>query len=802
MNSFWFGMSLTARRGASTRFSTIVTAVAIGIGVVLLLTVASVPTALDRRAARADDRVPLLAATAPRIVVADRPDLWDGRKITRVLVGSLEPGAPPPPGVDRLPLPGEVVLSPALTAASDGPDGAELRGRYAGQRLTTIGDTGLLEPNEMIAYIGVDPAVLVQQVQKGELDLASGFGTKRGQAIDDDDPRGVAAAASGAVALLLGALLVMLVGVATRLAANARSARLAALRLVGASIHQCRRVVAGEIAVASIAGTALGAALFALVRLGPLRWWWPAPWFPSDLYFGPLSVMVLVGAPILSQVVARVGSRSAVNDAFAVRRRAPRRLAVAPRLAASAASVLLLAFVAVEPGWISRSLRGQLLILGVCVFLVSLPLALPVVIRLAATGWSRRARGLVSRLSSSRIAFEPSAATRPVVATAAALIIASVIAGVFTESPVLTNNQVGAARGDGRYLAVEEGELGGLATELRAVDGVSHVLEVPLAMLVPTATTGSTGASTTVAPSGAPSLPGDGPVVAQALTDGPRSALAVSCPDAMLFFGGDPDQCGGATSAVVAATDPFGHEMTSCEGSGCPAVGSSFTVIDFAGNPLGEATWPSATVDAPLSVSAAALGLTPTSPWIDPSELAASSLPNQLRVFVRTDGSDAVEQRVRSVAQASSPLAAVRSLPAKTVDDEVEIAVGRDVARAGVVLALVLALSAVVVAGVDSLLDRRQLNGTLLSLGMRVQTLRSTQSLFLLAPLAVAGAVGVVVGSLFGGVLDRYNNRPFGWRSGSILVAIAALVLAGLCVQILTRFTVRRAVAADAIRRE
>ena len=72
-----------------------------------------------------------------------------------MLVAGLVDAPPTPPGVDRLPGPGEAVVSPALAARIEDGAGRPAR-RRIGVVVGTIGDAGLRSPDELVAVIGVD----------------------------------------------------------------------------------------------------------------------------------------------------------------------------------------------------------------------------------------------------------------------------------------------------------------------------------------------------------------------------------------------------------------------------------------------------------------------------------------------------------------------------------------------------------------------------------------------------------------------------------------------------------------------
>ena len=77
----------------------------------------------------------------------------------RVLVAGLVDAPPTPPGVDRVPGPGEAVVSPALAALMKTVPADQLGDRI-GTVVGTIGDVGLRSPDELVAVVGLTPATL------------------------------------------------------------------------------------------------------------------------------------------------------------------------------------------------------------------------------------------------------------------------------------------------------------------------------------------------------------------------------------------------------------------------------------------------------------------------------------------------------------------------------------------------------------------------------------------------------------------------------------------------------------------
>jgi len=85
------------------------------------------------------------------LLVAPVDDVYQGQALVRVLVAPLKAGAPVPPGIPRLPGPGQAFLSPALAVllAAAPPD--QLADRF-GTVVGTIGDQNITFANSLTFY--------------------------------------------------------------------------------------------------------------------------------------------------------------------------------------------------------------------------------------------------------------------------------------------------------------------------------------------------------------------------------------------------------------------------------------------------------------------------------------------------------------------------------------------------------------------------------------------------------------------------------------------------------------------------
>ncbi|MCC3772021.1 ABC transporter permease [Streptomyces sp. UNOC14_S4] len=250
--------------GRESWLRTALTAVGVGVGVVLLLTAAAVPEMLDRRAARESGRgvVPVAESIGPRadtLLHQNVETAFRDKPVGGALLRAEGPKAPVPPGTGRLPGPGEMVVSPALEKLLASDDGELLRARFAYRSVGTIGDSGLLGPDELFYYAGSDRITRATGAER-----VDHFGGGESGDPSTNSPELLVLAVLTCVALLTP--VAVFVATAARFGSEQRDRRLAALRLVGADIKAVRRIAAGEALCGSLIGLALGGGLFLAVR--------------------------------------------------------------------------------------------------------------------------------------------------------------------------------------------------------------------------------------------------------------------------------------------------------------------------------------------------------------------------------------------------------------------------------------------------------------------------------------------------------------------------------------------------------
>jgi hypothetical protein len=305
-----------ALASGSTRLRTALTAAGVAVGVALLLLAASVPHLLSARDARSHSRQPVFATHAPLRAV-DTGTVFRGTTVGGLTMQVTGRGAAIPPGISRLPGPGEMDVSPALAALLRGPGGAELRGRLRARVVGTIGRAGLGGPDDARYYRGA-----------AHLDAATGAFPVRAFGGPGESGGGGPLISLLVIVIVVALLLPVGVFVATaaRFGAEDRDRRLAALRLVGADTLTTTRVALGEALLGAVAGLIAGAVLFVAARpLIPHLGVGGVSVFSSDVQPSvALAVLVAVLVPLSAVLATLLGIRRVAIEPLGASRRGDR----------------------------------------------------------------------------------------------------------------------------------------------------------------------------------------------------------------------------------------------------------------------------------------------------------------------------------------------------------------------------------------------------------------------------------------------------------------------------------------------
>lgn len=317
------GIRFAAAGGREGWIRTLLTAVGVGLGVALLLLASSVPHLLDARSAReqarSENRASAYSETnAPKsdssVLRVDTSTEYHDRTVAGYLM--RPDGSTPvlPPGIDRMPAPDTMVVSPALRELLDEPGNELLRERLPYEITGTIRDAGLSSPGELLYYAGSDTLTPANGGHR-----IGGYGDDRqGEPLP---PLLIVLVIMVCVVLL--APVAIFIATAVRFGGDRRDRRLAALRLVGADIRTTRRIAAGEALFGALLGLLFGLAFFLVGRqfAGAVEIW-DVSAFPADL--APdlrLASLIAVAVPLTAVLVTLVAMRSVVIEPLGVVRR-------------------------------------------------------------------------------------------------------------------------------------------------------------------------------------------------------------------------------------------------------------------------------------------------------------------------------------------------------------------------------------------------------------------------------------------------------------------------------------------------
>jgi hypothetical protein len=446
---------LSGGREAITRL--VLLAIAVGLGVGLLLTALAATSAVSTWNNRhawfwtGTSAVPAGPATgvAP-LWWHPSGDLFNGQQISRFDVAATGSSSPVPPGISHDPAPGQYYASPALAALLHSTPADQLASRYPGHLAGTIGDAALPSPDSLVIIIGRTPAQLAatpNSVRVTSIATALPLGPGGGRYLVhvrgpiQGNPNGLNYTppvrdipGSGIdlilaiVALAVLAPVLIFIATATRLSAARREQRFAAMRLVGATRDQVSLLAAVESTLAALLGVAAGFGIFFLLRAPVASIPFVAePFFPSELTLSTVDILaVVIGVPVAAVVAARLALRRVHISPLGVARRTtpepPRAWRVLPLLA----GVAELGFWTVHghpaslPGQIEAFMSSFLLII------VGLVVAGPWLTMATARGMARWTSRPGTLIAARRLADDPKAAFRAVSGLVLALFVTTV----------------------------------------------------------------------------------------------------------------------------------------------------------------------------------------------------------------------------------------------------------------------------------------------------------------------------------------------------------------------------------------
>jgi hypothetical protein len=448
------GLRLAVSGGREAVVRLVILAVAVGLGVGLLLTALSATSAVKAQNARHAWLWTGTASVPAGQGPAGTDPLWwgisgdefGGQQIVRVDVAATGPTSPVPPGIPHDPAPGQYYASPALASLLRSTPADELADRYPGRLAGSIGDAALPSPDSLYIIIGRTAAQMART--PGTIEVTGfatalpGFGSARNPKGLNITPPQQGVGAGGVdlilsvVALALLTPLLIFIATATRLSAARREQRFAAMRLVGARPRQISVIATVESTVAAVAGVAAGFGLFFVLRI-PLAAvpFTGEPFFPADMSLSLTDILVVaLGVPVAAALVARLALRRVQISPLGVARRVtpepPRAWRVIPLLAGLA----WLGFFVVHGR--PTSVSGQIgaLVPGCLLILIGLIIAGPWLTMTGARILARHASRPGPLIAARRLADDPRAAFRAVSGLVLVLFITTVaIAGNATQ---------------------------------------------------------------------------------------------------------------------------------------------------------------------------------------------------------------------------------------------------------------------------------------------------------------------------------------------------------------------------------
>ena len=441
-------LTLAGGREAVTRLALIAIAVAVGVGL-LLATLAGLNAVQTQNARYAWLETGYSGSDAPDAATPVgkdplwwrlRADDYQGKQIGRVDVAATGPDSPVPPGIAKLPGPGQYYASPALTKLLRRTPPAQLADRYRGTQVGTIGSAALPAPDSLIVIVGDSVAELSHQRGASQVSQIS---TTVPSSCSGDCALGVGTDANGIIlilAVVAAALLfpvLIFIGGATRLSAARREQRFAAMRLVGATPKQISVISTVESAVATVIGVAGGFAFFFALR--------PAiatiPFTGEQFFTGDLSqtpadvLLVALGVPVAAAIAARLALRRVNISPLGVTRRVaprpPRAWRLLPLLAGVAELGYFAYFRDIGAGTRTNStFEAVVFLVGVLLMMAGLVIAGPWLTMLGSRLVVRRARRPATLIGARRLADNPQAGFRAISGLVLAVFVGTCATGI------------------------------------------------------------------------------------------------------------------------------------------------------------------------------------------------------------------------------------------------------------------------------------------------------------------------------------------------------------------------------------
>ncbi|MFF7532218.1 ABC transporter permease [Streptomyces bobili] len=749
------------------------TAVGVGFGVALLLLSTALPNALsarhDREQARQDYRYDLTVPPKAddTLVISHVDTIFRDKDVRGRLVEPEGPRAPLPPGVDRYPGAGEMVVSPALKKLLAADGSALLRERLPYRIVGGIGESGLIGSQELAYFAGASG--LAARMDMWRTVRLTGFGDPT-PTREQPDPILVLLNIVVIVALLMP--VAVFIAAAVRFGGDRRDRRLAALRLVGSDSRMTRRIAAGEALAGALLGLVLGTAFFLVGRqvAGSVEVMGVSVW-PSYLDPSPaLATLVAVAVPTAAVLVTLLALRGVVIEPLGVVRAAkPARRRLWWRLLLPVAGLAML-YPMIGQGRDNGDFNKYLVVGGVLLLLVGITALLPWLVETAVGRLG--AGGVAWQLAVRRLQLSSGTAARMVngiaVAVAAAIALQMLFAGV--------DDQYTEETGQDLRRAQMQVGLPDAAPMSPTVQKFTHTKGVQKVTALWEGYLGDASWDTE-----------NGPNLSAELVVGDCAALREvaklpSCADGDVFV-----LEGGEYSA---------------DGPAMNRPGRKLYLESYNRGNGGEVTW---TVPAGVGTARSIVDPAGTrrdgflmTPGAMPSSVA-KTVSGQLYVSVDESVPD-VSEHVRNTAAAVDPLSVPDTWTATRTS------VRYDSLRTGLLVGalcvLMLIGASLLVSQLEQLRERRKLLSALVAFGTRRRTLTMSVLWQTAIPIGLGLLLASVVGITLGAVLLRMSDTPVvvGWPTVLAMACAGAAVV--LAVTLLSLPPLLRLMRPDGLRTE
>ncbi|MDX3135073.1 ABC transporter permease [Streptomyces europaeiscabiei] len=745
------GVRFTFTGGREGWVRALLTAVGVGLGVALLLLTAAIPNALETRGAREDARqdrgIGYLEdntrskPTDRSLLVADSDTEYRHQEIRGKLLEPEGVDAPPPPGLEKFPAPGEMVVSPALAELLKSDAGELLRDRLPYETVGTIGEAGLIGSGELAYYAGADG--LAKRLDGSVVARIDRFGASEQPEVEMDP---VLLLLTLVVFVVLLMPVAVFIATAVRFGGERRDRRLAALRLVGSDGRMTRRIAAGEALAGAVLGLLFGTGFFLLGReaAGSVEVL-DVSVFPSYLDPSPgLALLVALAVPAAAVLVTLFALRGVVIEPLGVVRTAkPARRRLWWRLLLPLGGLALL-YPMVGQGSENGEFNEYMVTGGVVLLLVGITALLPWVVEAFV---ARLGSGAVSwQLAVRRLQLSSGSAARMVngiaVAVAGAIALQMLFAGV--ESRFTETTGQDPTRAQMELTLPDDLPVSVAGKELKQVKGAKATAVLSTSEASATAKDPEEWVTVTV---------GDCAAL--------RELIKISsCRDGDVFVRDDPGEPALTKLATAGNTVYFGASYSGEEPGAELAwkLPDTLTKVSERADPLRYGT-------AGLLATRGAL----------PAEAEAGFSSS---VYVRTDPRvpDALDE-VRNAVVAVDPLIRTWEWEStRRVDQFADIRTGLLVGASAV---LVLIGASLLVSQLEQLRERRKLLSALVAFGTRRRTLGLSVLWQTAIPITLGLALASTVGLTLGAVLLKMTGLPVAvdWPSVLSMTGIGAGVV-------------------------